>query len=297
MNEKDCAILIILDEERNMTRAAAKLFISQPALTYRLRRIEQAFNVTIFARENSGLSPTPQGELILQYARDNLLKLETTMEAVQLMDTEIRGTVKLGVASSYGQYMLPNLLNSFRLDYPEVNFQIITGLSSAIFSRFDRGDVHIGIFRGDFYWQEEKDIIASEPICVVSKYPVTIEELPELPQIEYHMDTYLKTIVKDWWNKTFSEDGSISMTVDSLETAKEMVRAGLGYTILPGICLTGEKELCIQPIVDEEQVAVERITSVYCRHQTLQYAAVHKFYTFLKDNSIEQEKAISECLL
>src|SRR5699024_6469863 len=107
MNKQECNILVILDEERNMTRAAKKLYMSQPALTYRLHQLEERFGVRIFTREKSGLILTPQGEIIVQYARQNIIQLEETIEALQLMDRKIRGTIKLGVASTYGQYILP----------------------------------------------------------------------------------------------------------------------------------------------------------------------------------------------
>lgn len=285
MNDNDCKILVVLDEERNMTRAAKKLYISQPALTYRLRQIEEKFNAHIFTREKSGLILTPKGELIIQYARDNLTRLEQTVEAIQLMDRNIRGTIKLGVASTYGQYILPHLINRFTTKYPEVDFNIITGLSSMIADLFKKGDVHVGIFRGEFPWEEEKVMLASEPICLTSKKPIQVNNLPQIPRIKYQMDGYLQSMVDHWWVEHFEKESLISMTVDSLETAKELVRTGQGYTILPGICLTVEKELHIQPLRDRQNKVIRRLTWAYCRHQTLQYAAVNTFYKFLQDNS------------
>src|SRR5690625_5919121 len=104
MNENDCSILVVLDRERNMTKAASKLFISQPALTYRLRQIEKNFNIQIFEREKSGLIPTPEGELIVQYARDNLQQLATTLEK----DRKSTRLNSSHVAISYAVFSLKN---------------------------------------------------------------------------------------------------------------------------------------------------------------------------------------------
>lgn len=284
MNKQECNILVVLDKERNMTRAAKKMYMSQPALTYRLHQLEERFGARIFTREKSGLILTPQGEIIVQYARQNLIQLEETIEAIQLMDRKIQGTIKLGVASTYGQYILPNLINTFINKYPDVDFKIITGLSSMIADLFTSGDVHIGIFRGKFLWEEEKAMLAAEPICLASKEKISIDDLPHIPRIEYRMDGYLKQMVDAWWKNKFTEQSLVSMTVDSLETAKELVRTGLGYTVLPGICLTTEKELYIQPLTDENDHIVRRLTWAYCRHQTLQYASVNTFFRFLQDN-------------
>lgn len=287
MNEHDCNILVVLDKERNVTKASSKLYISQPTLSYRLRQIEKNFDLQIFKRESYGLIPTPEGELIIQYARENLDKLESTLENLKLMGSKVQGTIKLGVASTYGQYILPELLSSFQKLYPDVKFEIITGISSIIYELFKKGEVHIAILRGDFVWDEEKSLLAIEPICIVSKdSSIQPDKLSEFPRIQYEMDSYLENIINEWWNDSFTKESYISMRVDSLETAKEMVRADLGYTILPGICLTREKELHIEPIKDNNDKNIRRLTWLYCRTQTLNFLAVYKFYHYLKDKKV-----------
>lgn len=281
MNEKDYALLIMLDEERNMTRAAEKLFISQPNLTYKLRQIESFFNVEIFIRDRSGLIPTPEGELIINLAKRNLKNINSTFEEIQLREKSIRGTIKLGVASTFGQYILPTILKEFQSIYPKVNFQIITGLSSNIFKHFSSGDVQIAILRGDYDWDEEQHLLVTEPINIVSKSELDLAKLPYIPRIHYEMDSYLQGIVDKWWKDTFNKPSTTLMSVDSLETAKEMARVGLGYTILPGICLMNEKELTIQNLYDQNNNLIKRDTWAYCRNKTLKFPAAQKFFKYL----------------
>ncbi|GGA91324.1 LysR family transcriptional regulator [Ornithinibacillus halotolerans] len=285
MYKKDYALLLMLDEERNMTKAAEKLFISQPNLTYKLRQIETFFNTEIFIRDRSGLIPTPEGELIIKMAKENLRNIETTLDEIQLMEKSIRGTIKLGVASTFGQYILPTILKEFQSIYPEVNFEIITGLSSKIFKHFTAGDVHIAILRGEHVWEEEQYLLVSEPINIVSKTKIDLVELPNHPGIEYEMDSYLKGIVEAWWKDIFTKPSKISMSVHSLETAKEMARVGLGYTILPGICLMNEKELTIQNLYDSNHQLVKRDTWAYCRKKTLHFPPVREFLEYLKEHT------------
>src|SRR5690625_6891027 len=106
MNKQECNILVILDEEKNMTRAAKKLYMSQPALTYRLHQLEERFGVRIFTREKSGLILTPQGEIIVQYARQNIIQLEETIEALQLIDRKSTRLNSSHVAISYAVFCL-----------------------------------------------------------------------------------------------------------------------------------------------------------------------------------------------
>lgn len=284
MNKKDCMVLLTLNEERNITKAAEQLFISQPALTYRLKQLEDYFNSQLFVRERSGLRPTHQGEVVISFAEQLLKEINSTFEELEMMDTEVKGTIKLGVASTYGQYVLPDILHEFLQIYPEANFQIVTGFSSRMMDLFEAGDVHIAIVRGIDYWDEQKTLLATEPICIVKKDPIKISSLPHLPQIRYEMDTFLEGLVDDWWKNVFSTARMTSMSVDSLETAKEMAKVGMGYALLPGICLIDERELYIETLHTREGYPVTRNTWAYCHYDTMEFAAVRAFYNFLDKN-------------
>ncbi|MXQ55706.1 helix-turn-helix domain-containing protein [Shimazuella alba] len=64
MNEQDCLLMGYLDEERNLTRTAERLYITQPALTYRLQQIEKEFGVSIIVKDKRGIRLTPEGEFM-----------------------------------------------------------------------------------------------------------------------------------------------------------------------------------------------------------------------------------------
>ena len=86
LDDKDWRILRMIAEEKNITKAAARLFISQPALTYRLKNIEEEFGAQVVTRVPSGVVFTPQGDLLLSYVSEMLLKYDSTkdFEAVGL---------------------------------------------------------------------------------------------------------------------------------------------------------------------------------------------------------------------
>ncbi|HLR63922.1 MAG TPA: LysR family transcriptional regulator [Pseudogracilibacillus sp.] len=282
MNQQECQMMIILDETRSITEASKRLYMSQPAITYKLQKIEKDIGTKLFSREKQGLIPTPQGELIIQFAKETIKNYSLTIERLKSLNEHISGTINLGVASTYAQYILPNIINDFQERYPDVNFKIYTGISSVIHDLMRDGKVHIGIFRGDIVWNEHKKLIGREPICVVSKEVLALENLPDKPIINYEMDTYLSDLVNEWWNEHYQSESTISMFVDSLETAKELVRTGLGYSILPGISLISEKELIIQPIKQKNGETIYRYTHAYCRHESFNYLAVKTFYEFLQ---------------
>ena len=91
MDEKDWRILKTIAEEKNITKAAARLFISQPALTYRVKKIEEEFGARVFSRVPSGVVFTQQGEFLLGYADEMLLRLDAVKD--QIKNMERRGDI------------------------------------------------------------------------------------------------------------------------------------------------------------------------------------------------------------
>src|SRR5699024_299981 len=95
---------------------------------------------------------------------------------------------------------------------------------------------------------EQKMLLSKEFIYVVSKNPIILDNLPSEQFIQYHMDPHLRNIVDRWWKERFDTPISSPMTVQSMDMSKEMVKFGIGYTILPGICIGEEEGLYIKPL-------------------------------------------------
>ncbi|USG65006.1 LysR family transcriptional regulator [Brevibacillus ruminantium] len=283
MDYKDWDILTVLNEERNFTKASQRLFISQPALTYRIQHMEEFFKSTLFVRNRNGVQLTPQGELVVQYAEEMKKRLQTVRDTIESMGTEVKGTIKIGVSSTFGQYILPEMLHQYLGRFPQVNVQIITGFSCDIMQLLVSRDIHLAIVKGTHHWHEEKIPLSDESICVVSKEPLDIDQLPSLPRINYQMDPHLKEMIDDWWKQKFHEPSLITMFVDNLETCKEMVKIGRGYTILPSICLQNEQGLFVQPLHKEDGTSLHRKTWIYCHHSSMNFAIVRSFFHFLTE--------------
>jgi len=283
MNEKDWLILVILDKERNITKTAEQLFISQPALSYRIKLIEEYFKTRLFIRGRNGIRLTPQGEVVVEYAKEMQKKLTILHETIEFLSTEVKGTIKIGVSSTFGQYILPDLLQKFLSLYPDVNVNITTGLSVDIYNILEKGDIHIAIIRGQHQWEEEKMLITIEPICAVAKTQLDIFDLANKPRIIYKIDPYLQGLIDNWWNNIYDQPSLTTTSVDSLETCKELARTGLGYTILPGISLIDESNLTITPLKLPNGKYVLRKTWAFYRHNNLKIATVRAFVNFLEN--------------
>ena len=282
MDDKDWFVLKTIAEEKNITKAADRLYISQPALTYRLRNLEKEFGAKLVSRHPAGVTLTPQGESVLSYAQEMLIKLRKAKERVQSMENKVQGTLRLGTSSVFAHYILPQILKNFMATYPEVEVSLKTGLSRRINRMFQKEEISVAIVRGDYHWPEEKVLLGEEPICLVSSQPIEFNDLPNLPQISYLTDSSLEPVIQEWWREYFSQPPRITMEVDSMDTCRQMVLHGLGWAILPAIGLSRQGAPFTRELFWRSGEPLLRRTWMIYPSAALELSAVQAFTVFVK---------------
>jgi DNA-binding transcriptional LysR family regulator len=286
MEDRDWVILQTLYQEKNITKAAQTLHVSQPSLTYRLKQLETEFKTKIVLRNKKGVEFTPQGEYLVDYAKEMLKQLSKSKEAVKNMEDKIQGTLRLGVSSNFAHYQLPPLLKKFLSIYPGIEIHLKTGFSSEITQLIYKEEIHIGIVRGETSWNEQKLLLTQEPLCIVSKSIIEINKLPSLPRINYRTDPSLQNVINHWWQEKFNQPSFITMEVDRIETCKEMVKNGMGYAIVPKACLSDGDDLYQENLTTKDNKEILRDTWVIYRNTSLELNMIRAFIHFIK--GIEQ---------
>lgn len=285
MDEKDWIAIRILYEEKNISRSAERLYISQPALTYRLKNLEREFGTSLFFKIRGGIEFTSEGIHLADYSEEMVKKLQKTKDYILNMQNEVRGTLRLGVSSNFAQYKLPNILKKFSIVYPHVQFNVNTGWSTDIMNLLDSSSVQLGILRGNYEWYGIKTLLNKERLCLISKKEVNMANLPELPFINYKTDSSLKNLINDWWHDRFSEPPLVTMETDRQETCKEMVKNDLGIAILPEICLQPSDNLHTYSLSYKNGEPVLRNTWLMYNQDSLKLSTVKNFINFLNKNS------------
>ncbi|MDN3016975.1 LysR family transcriptional regulator [Paenibacillus sp. BSR1-1] len=288
MDYRDWEILKELYNQKNLTKTARLLFLTQPALTSRLKHMQEELGVQIVTRESRGIHFTPQGEYLVHCAEEALAHLEKIKENVQNMSNNesnlIAGTLKLGVSNFFANYELPYILKQFKIKYPHVEFKVITGWSRDVTQLIHNKDVHIGFVRGDYGWRGlSTHQLFEETICIASKEQINITDLPRLPRIEYRGDYLLKSIIDHWWAENYAEAPFISIEVDQVDTCKEMVLNGLGYGILSSRVLAGIDDLYKTQLKDQDGNPILRRTWMYYHKESLEWNVVKAFVQFIED--------------
>lgn len=282
VDQKDWKILKLLHEEKNITKTAEKLFVSQPSLSYRLKNMEKEMGTDIIFKTKTGVEFTSEGEYLVQYAKNMLQELQVVKDNINNMSEEISGTLKIGVSSNFAQYILPNLLKSFSNKYPKVRFNVTTGVSSDVYRSLNDSAVHIGILRRDYQWPGKKYLLNQEPLYIISQDEIEVDKLPSYKQIDYKTDSSLKEIINRWWTTEFASPASIEMEVDRLDTCKELVKSGLGYAIVPEICLKDEDKLYKLKVESKDGTLINRDTWIMYNEDNENLTIVKKFIEHMR---------------
>ncbi|MDQ1147011.1 DNA-binding transcriptional LysR family regulator [Bacillus sp. SORGH_AS 510] len=288
MDYRDWEILKVLYQQKNLTKTARLLFLTQPALTTRLKHMQEELGVKIVNRESRGVHFTPQGEYLVHCAEEALAHYEKIKENVQNMSNnesdEVVGTLKLGVSNFFANYELPYVLKLFKKQYPHVEFKVTTGWSRDVTQLIHNKDVHISFVRGDYGWRGlSKHQLFEETICIASKKEFDMDDLPRLPRIEYKGDYLLRSVIDHWWAENFAQAPFISIEVDQVDPCKEMVKNGLGYGILSSRVLTGIEDLYKIHIKDQEGKPILRRTWMYYHKESLEWNVVKAFVQFIEN--------------
>ena len=288
MEYRDWEILKVLHREKNLTKAAKLLFITQPALTNRLKHMQEELGTTIVTRESRGIHFTPQGEYLAHCADEALAHYQKIKENLLHMgstkDNEVSGILKLGVSNFFANYKLAHILKLFKQQYPHVEFKVITGWSKDVSQLVHNNEVHIGFVRGDYSCRGLlKHQLFEETICVTSKEEIVIADLPHLPRIDYRGDYLLKSVVDNWWAENFTQSAFVSIEVDQVDTCKEMVKNGLGYGILSSRTLNGIEDLYKIDLIDNKGNPILRRTWIYYHERSLELNLVRAFVQFVQD--------------
>src|SRR6266704_3601911 len=140
-NLDDLSAFLIVAREGSFTRAAAKLGVSQSALSYTIKELETRLKLRLLTRTTRSVSPTAAGERLLRHVGPRLLEIEAELAALSELREKPSGTIRI-TATEYATnaVLLPKLAKLLRA-YPDVKIEIICdyGLTDIVSQRFDAG--------------------------------------------------------------------------------------------------------------------------------------------------------------
>jgi DNA-binding transcriptional LysR family regulator len=201
------------------------------------------------------LEPTPAGELVVEYAKEALLKKEEALEMIASMADKVHGTLKIACASIIGHTWLPQVLKEFVERYPSAQISLMTGWSSEIVKALNEREAHIGIVRGQTDWKGRKEYLFRDQLYLVDNEITSLDQIKETtrPFVQFKSDSNYHREIQHWWQRHFAQKPERQITVDQIETCKQLALNGIGYAILPSITLIGDEKVNKIPLLNSDE--------------------------------------------
>jgi len=226
----------------HVRRAAERLHIAQPALTQNIQQLESELGVELFHRESRHLRLTEAGEIFLVEAEQSLRQFDHAQKTVQRAARGEVGKLVLGFQSTAGLPVVPNLLQNFRTEFPEVEVTLIESGSTAQKRALRSGEIDIGLVYtlpdAEFAYRELEP--ESLVIALPEDHPLAAKDsvaLAELAQEVFILSSNSAAEVLRHAVMTECADAGFQpkrvQEITTVQTALGLVSARFGVSILP----------------------------------------------------------------
>lgn len=224
-------------------RAAEALRLTQPAISARIRQLEQSLGVELFER-GQGVTLSPAGRAFHPHAEQILQTVACARQAVHDVRPTSAGAIRIAAALSICTYLLPDVIKRFQALHPKVMITVRSGHSKDILDMVLSGDVEIGLARSLQHPEVETLSLRDDPLVLVGepsawtlrKRRVRLEEVSAQPLIFFDRGSSDWTLSQGLF-RTAALVPNVVMEVETIETAKRMVERGVGFAFLPHLAV------------------------------------------------------------
>ncbi|MEP9377167.1 LysR family transcriptional regulator [Aquabacter sp. CN5-332] len=241
MNDKQLEYFVRIAELGSFRKASEALCIAQPALTRQIQKLEEELGVALFTRGSRGIATTSPGTLLLERARFIRRQTEQAVADVMAEGTVPSGVVGFGAPPSIAEILFCGLSKTYLDLYPQVRLAFFEGVGH-LRSWLLSGDIDIAILpntRGIADRHVGLDNLVREPVYLVGQAgefapgsTCTWRDLVPLPLIL----AAPPSTVRGWLDANLAHSGEkirVGVETESLQVQKKLVKAGLGYAVLP----------------------------------------------------------------
>jgi len=290
MADRRLQVFYTVAKQLSFTKAAELLFMTQPAVTFQVKQLEEHFNTRLFERSHSKITLTPAGRLAMEYA-ERILNLSSEMETrLMEMTGDVSGILLIGASTTIAEYMLPRLLGDFKSKYPQVQTRLTVANSETVESRVADHTLDIGLIEAPSHHPsleaqvccEDELVAICAPHHELAKLPSpTPEQLATLPYISREAGSGTREVVDDFFRRSgFNpEDLHIVMELGSPEALKGAVEAGLGIAIVSRATILKELKLGDLVAVPLQPRLMRPLSLVYA-HEKFRSKLLQSFLDF-----------------
>ncbi|OSM06934.1 putative LysR family transcriptional regulator [Magnetofaba australis IT-1] len=283
----------------SFTRAAEELYLTQPAVTFQIRQLEEHFDTRLFDRHHNRISLTEAGVVVFDYAERILELYRETEKAISEMTGVTRGVVKVGASTTIGEYLLPRILSDYHERFNDVQVQMTIDNTRTVIRKLEDATIDVGMVEGPV----KNKNIHREPctedellvICPVDHPLLEFDEIPvqklkEYPFVSREEGSGTRAVITEHLGKAGLNYDHLDIVLElgSTEAVKGAVEGGIGVGMVSSASL--RKEIKLGSLIPRRIAGVSITRTIHFVHQKQKFRskAVEAFYQFAKERCAGQ---------
>jgi DNA-binding transcriptional LysR family regulator len=239
LQQLQCFIAVL--EEGGFKRATARLGITQPALSYQIKRLEEELGVQVFRRGPGGITPTDAGRILLDHAHHVIAAVREAHQAVRELSGGVTGEIRIGAIKCIGQYFLPHVLKEIRGKHPGVRPKLLYKDSDELLVALLANKIEVAMVvdpppddRLAFtpVFDEQISLVSGRGHPLYGRACVDVAELKDLTFVALAPHVSAGKLATRYLDRQ-GISVKPALTADDIETVKHMVESGMGVAFLP----------------------------------------------------------------
>ncbi len=243
LNMKQLQIFISVAKEKNFTKAASLLYMTQPAISWQIKSLEKDLGVNLFERGDRSVTLTDAGQVFFTYAKKIVNDFEQALAAMDEIKGFQRGNLVIGASTIPGEYILPRLIGGFKKQYPGINISLEIADTAKVIKSILADEVHLGVIgakveedRLSFkpMLKDELILIAPPGHFLIQQETINLNDLIEIPFVMRENGSGTRKAIEECWlaSGLKLEEMKVIMELGSTRAVISAVEAGLGVSIV-----------------------------------------------------------------
>jgi LysR family transcriptional regulator, low CO2-responsive transcriptional regulator len=240
LDTRQLRAFVTLARRGSFTMAAKELHLSQSAVSHSMKALETDLGCRLFDRMSKKVLLTHAGEQLLQHADKILLEMSAARDSITQLGKWGRGRLRVGASTTACQYILPEVLSDFKKSYPEAMISVEPGDTREALELLRNSQIDLAVVleleREDEFeftplFTDEMHFVMAPSHPWAQAGRVIREEIPRQQYVLYNKNSFTFELVEEYFS---AEDMVLNMIMEfgSMEAIKELVKLGLGVSIL-----------------------------------------------------------------
>ena len=277
----------------SFTRAAEALCMTQPAVTFQVKQLEEHFNTRLFDRNQGRIALTPAGVAAFEYA-ERILALSAELDArMKEMSGEEAGPLLIGASTTIAEYLLPRVLGEFKARHAAVVPRLVVANSVAVQERvaertldlgFIEGDSHLPSLASEVCCEDELQVVCAPAHPLARRAAVAAAALTEHAYIGRESGSGTREVIDNYLHKAGLPHDALQLMMEasSPEAVKGLVATGVGFAIMSRATVEMEVRLGALVRIPLAPPIIRHLSIVYPRER-IHSRAVSEFLQFARE--------------